>query len=767
MGKRQKSTFTFKPHGADRQVTIPFLTSLLLFLFTVSAPYANAQNEAQIEPLTTEKDLWGFCPPVFVPESLNYQPQSRPPGGEDEKTTVLANQVVAKELQQFQLSGNVQVRKGNLLIEADEVQYQRSSDQLSTAGGIRFEAENLLILGESANINLTGKTGIINNAQIWLPQNHLRGQASQVTLSGENSISLKDALVTSCMLDQNDWLIKAGYLRLDREKNEAVAKNARLEVFHVPVLYSPYLSFPIYGRKSGLLAPDVGNSTTSGLELTLPYYWNIAPDRDATITPHYYSKRGTQLQTEFRYLNPHNNGTVYFEYLPDDALYNKDRGYVYLQHKAQHSQSWQTELDYRYATDADYLNDFGGNLNTTSTEFLERRFNTHYQAQSWNANLLALDFQTLSNFTTTSKPYSLLPQLQLNTALLPLGGGLYQVNTELVRFYREDSLNGNRLDVYPQVQLPLRKVYGFLIPKLAMHYTRYDLQNNFADSDSNPSRTLPVFSVDSGLFFERNLHWGSAVLQTLEPRLFYLYVPYRDQSRLLVDQNGQEQTFDSAALPLNLLQLFNENRYSGLDRIGDANQISWLVSSRFYNQKGSELFSASLGQIIYFQDRRVTLPDEAVQTDPRSDLFLELRSKWAAHTYTSAQLLWNDSRSKLGKASLQFRYRPDQDKMLNLAYRYEADSIDQADATVIWPLQQRWKLVARWLYSLRDAQTLQNTEGVQYNSCCWAVRLVHRRYVTQTDQGSYQDNVFLQFELKGLANVGSDINRMFTEGVFF
>lgn len=745
----------------------PPLILLIVLLIAVSTQ-ANAQDVMQSTPSNQERNTWGFCPLDFVPQSLNYQPLSAQPGANGDKTMVLANQVVAKELEQFQLSGNVQVRKGNLLIEADEVQYLRNSDVLSTEGGIRFESQNLLILGDKASINLSGKTGTIDNAQIWLPQNHLRGQASQVSLAGENSVSLKDALVTSCMVDHDDWLIKAGSLRLDRENNEAVAKNARLEVFHVPILYSPYLSFPLFGRKSGLLAPDLGNSSNSGSELALPYYWNIAPDRDATITPHYYSKRGTQLQTEFRYLNPTNSGTAYIEYLHHDALYDKDRGYVYLHHKAQPTTAWRADLDYRYASDADYLNDFGGNLNTTSTEYLERRFNTHYQAQYWDANLLALDFQTLRNFTSTEgKPYSLLPQLHFDTAILPLGHGLqYQMKTELVRFYREASLNGKRLDINPQLQWPLRSVYGFLTPKLAMHYTSYDLQNNYPGSESNPNRTLPVFSVDSGLFFERKLHLGSAVLQTLEPRLFYLYVPYHDQSQLLVNQDGQAQTFDSAALPLNLSQFFNDNRYSGLDRIGDANQISLLVSSRFYNEQGSELLAASLGQIFYFENRRVTLPGEAVQTDTRSDLFVELRSQWAAHTFTSAQLLWNDSQSKAGKASLRFRYSPDHDRMLNLAYRYEADSIDQADASVIWPVRRHWKLVARWLYSLRDAQTLQNTEGVQYDSCCWALRLVHRRYITQTDQGSYQDNVFLQFELKGLANVGSDINQIFTEGVF-
>lgn len=771
MGKLETKKHSGRSDCKHRNTSRRVLVVFLLGAVSCAIPLlSNAQDEAQtVAPLQSEDgNLWDLCPADFVPPSLNYQPQSGKVAEEDDKTRVLADQVVAKELQQFQLSGNVQVSKGNLLIEADEVQYQRDNDILSTGGGVRFQAENLLILGDSARINLTAKSGTIDNAQIWLPQNHLRGKAFQVTLAGENSISLKNASVTSCMQGHDDWLVKASYLRLDRDKNQAVAKNARLEVFHVPVLYSPYLSFPIYGRKSGLLAPHLGNSSNSGSEFALPYYWNIAPDRDATFTPHYYSKRGTQLQSEFRYLNPSNNGKVYFEYLPDDALYNKDRGYIYLQHSAQHSKAWSSQLEYRYATDADYLNDFGGNLNTTSTEYLERRFNTHYEAQNWNANLQVLDFQTLSNFTNTQgKPYSLLPQLRFSTTDLPLGHGLqYQMNTELVRFHRQASLTGRRLDINPQLQWPMHSEYGFLTPKLALHYTRYDLQNNYPGSESNPSRTLPIFSVDSGLFFERDLHWGSAVLQTLEPRLFYLYVPYRDQSRLLVDQNGQEQTFDSGAQPLYLSQLFKENRYSGLDRIGDANQISALLSSRFYNQQGKELLAANLGQIFYFQDRRVTLPGEAVQTDSRSDLFVELRSQWAANTYTSAQLLWNDRQSKTGKVSLRFRYTPDRDRMLNLAYRYEAGSIDQADATALWPLRRQWKLVARWLYSLRDARTLQNIEGMEYNSCCWALRLVHRRYITQTDQGSYQDNIFLQFELKGLANVGSGIDRMFSEGIF-
>jgi LPS-assembly protein len=610
----------------------------------------------------------------------------------------------------------------------------------------------------------------IDNARIWVPLNHLRGQATQVVLTGGQRMNLTGAAVTSCMQGNNDWVIKASELRLDRRKNQAVARHARLKVFNVPVLYSPYLSFPIAGRKSGLLAPDMGTSNTSGTEIALPYYWNIAPHRDATLTPRYFSKRGVQLQTEFRYLNPNNKGKVVAEYLADDSLYQKDRSFVYLQHNATPAPGWRADLEYREASDKDYLNDFGGDLVASNQDFLERRLNVNYKARNWNADALALDYQTLDKtLAPQSQPYSMLPKVRFDTTLLPVtsvaGAGMqFQFNSELVNFDRSDSLTGRRLDVFPQLQWPLRKVYGFLIPRLAMHYTRYQLQNQFPGTQQDPDRSVPMASIDSGLFFERDLRWGSAVLQTLEPRLFYLYVPYRDQSRLLVNDSGREQTFDSAATQLSLSQMFRDNRFSGLDRIGDANQLSASLTSRFYNNQGKELFTASAGQIFYFSDRKVTLPGQAVQTEPRSDLILEVRSQWAAHTYTTVQFLWDDQQSEAGRGSFNFRYKPHQDKMFNLGYRYEKDAIDQADATVIWPMQRQWKMLLRWHYSMRDESTLEDIQGLQYDSCCWAVRLVHRRYVAEIDNGHYQESWLLQFELKGLANVGNDINQLFTEG---
>ena len=457
---------------------------------------------------------------------------------------------------------------------------------------------------------------------------------------------------------------------------------------------------------------------------------------------------------------------MYFEYLPDDSRYEQDRSFVYIQHHDEPAAGWRADLEYRTASDKDYLNDFGGGLALSNLDYLERRLDINYQARHWSADAQALDYQTLDKtISPASQPYSLLPKVRFDTRLLPVNRGLqFQFNSELTNFDRDKSLTGQRLDLYPQLQLPLRKVYGFLIPRMSAHHTRYQLQNNSPDTEQNPVRTVPIVSLDSGLFFERDLHWGSAVLQTLEPRLFYLYAPYRDQSDLLVNEAGREQVFDTAATQLSLTQMFRENRFSGLDRIGDANQMSATLSSRFYNQQGKELLSASVGQIFYFSDRRVTLPGKPVETQTQSDILLELRSQWASHTYMTGQLLWDELHSRTGRGSLSFRYKPDQDKMLSLGYRYEHKTIDQGDITLIWPLQKRWRLMARWHYSFLDEQTLEDIQGLQYDSCCWAVRMVHRRYVADIEEDEYQESFYFQFELKGLANVGNDINQIFTEG---
>jgi LPS-assembly protein len=345
-----------------------------------------------------------------------------------------------------------------------------------------------------------------------------------------------------------------------------------------------------------------------------------------------------------------------------------------------------------------------------------------------------------------------------------------------VNFDRSEGLVGHRLDVWPQAQWAQRKIYGFFVPKASLRYTSYRLDNNDPDTADDPSRTIPLFSLDSGVFLEREFHWsGQDMVQTLEPRLFYLYVPYRDQSNLLVDENGVQRTFDSGATTLSWQQLFRENRFSGADLVGDANQLSAAVTSRVLDAQGRERLAAGLGQIFYFRDREVILPGQSVQTDTRSDVVLQLRSRLTQATSGQLDLFYNDRERKTRKGAFRFRFQPERDKMLNVSYRYERnannfdlDTINQADATLLWPLHRRWDFVGHWHYSFLDDITLEHFTGLEYKSCCWAVRAVYRRYLTDTDETEepqYNDTVLVQFELKGLANVGSDINRVFTEGI--
>jgi LPS-assembly protein len=713
---------------------------------------------------------WRFCPAPFIPDL--YRPLHRQELAPDDPNTYInADEARAEQQNDFYLQGNVHIRRGPFYIAADEVHYEARRDLLQAEGGIRFETQNLLVVGDSAELTLGKRRGNIAGARLWLDDSHMRGASDLLELQGETQVTLQGASFTSCNEGRDHWMLKAGELRLDQAANEGVARHARLEIASIPILYSPYLSFPLRGRKTGLLAPDIGSSNVAGFELALPYYWNIAPNRDATFTPHYYEKRGLQAKTEFRYLNLTNSGRVYAEYLPNDKLFGDDRTGLILEHRGNPIPKLTTNLKYFYISDSDYLKDFGGELGVSSLTHLDRYLQVDYRATAWSAKALVQSFQTVDDTVPEiARPYRRLPQLRFDTHALPVYDDLeFQWSSELVNFDRGAGLIGRRMDLWPQLQWSQRKIWGFFVPRASVRYTAYQLENNDPDTRDDPVRTVPLFSTDSGLFFERDFAWGGQrKIQTLEPRLFYLYVPFRDQSTLLVDEAGRSRTFDSGATQLGFSQLFRENRFSGADRIGDANQLTVALTSRVLDARGREQMSASLGQILYFADREVTLPGGSVQTEPRSDLILEWRSRWTRYTSTAIDYFWNDQQSNTRKSAWRFRYQPDRDKMLRLEYRYEQNLLEQGDATVLWPLHRQWNFVARWQYSLRDELTLENFEGLEYQSCCWAVRVVHRSYLTETSQEdtpSHNDTVLLQFELKGLANVGSDINRVFSEGI--
>ena len=713
---------------------------------------------------STERN-WSLCPATFGPPPLVGFIKDTGPA--DEATHIRSDTASGDQQSSFSMQGNVRLQRGKVLLRADEVEYDRDTDSVSAHGNVNYQYGGVRFKSEQAEFDLGHQSGAIAASQYWLPQRHLRGQADAIIIDSKDLLHLQGASITSCNDGNSDWLLRASELKLDQANNEGVAWHARLEFMRVPVFYFPYLSFPISGRKSGLLVPDITSSTVSGTIIGLPYYWNIAPDRDATFTPYYYSKRGSQLQTEFRYLNRASSGQLDLAYLPNDSIFGDDRKYARLQHQAQPGPGWRYSMDGQFVSDDQYFTDFGSQLSIASQTLLERRFDVRYQGSQWRVDGLLQNYQTLDQtIAELDRPYQRLPQILVNSTTITTNSDLnLDFSAEMVRFYRDTGVTATRVDLQPRLNWPYRRAAGFVTPALTLRHTRYHLERNLAGSDASPSRSLPQFSVDSGLFFERDVSLKQrSLLQTLEPRLYYLYVPYRDQSQLVLDEAGNARTFDSGLPLLSFDELFRNNRFTGADRVGDANQLTLAVTSRLLSPQGREMLSGSLGQIVYFRDRRVTLPGSPVETLSQSDRVAELRSQWNPHIDTSASLLWDTQNNRNARGALKFRYLQDQDRIAELSYRYERDAIKQSDVSLLWTLARRWKMVGRWYYSWFDDVALERLLGVEYESCCWALRLVSRNYISSLDDSDHNNTIWLQLELKGLASVGKKVNELFDTG---
>jgi LPS-assembly protein len=712
-------------------------------------------------PLHAESDPWRYC---ATPQ------QTALPVLEDAAAQgameFSADQVVV-EGTRYRLQGAVTGGRGDQYLSADRLDYDAETDTAQASGEVRYQRGNRLVSGDSAELHLGQDRGRVAPARFWITDKHIRGDAEELRLEGPVSY-LETARFTTCDEGSNDWWLKAASLRLDSAANEGVATHARVQFMHVPIFYFPYLSFPLEGRKSGFLVPSLGDSSVSGTEFSVPYYWNIAPHRDATIVPRLMSERGVLWETEFRYLNRRSHGQLELAHLPGDRVFDDDRSALSLSHQGDPAPGWRTRLDYRYVSDADYLDDFGGELATSSVTHLERLATVDYRAASWQASLRLQGYQTLDqSLPVTSRPYQRLPQLRLTTADWQVPGGLaLGLQAELVRFERDAGVVGNRYDLQPRISWPLRRDAGFLVPKLSLRHTQYQLEGSDPAVDDAPARTLPVFSLDSGLFFDRELQGkGRARLQTLEPRLFYLYVPHREQADLIVDEGGTSRVFDTSLPVFSFSQLFRDNRFNGADRVGDANQLSAALTTRFLDERGRELFSASLGRIYYFRNREVTLPGASVAVDQTSDWAAEMKSQWSEDFSSRASLQWDSNDDELARGSLDLRYYRDERHVLRLGYRFEREVIKQADAALIWPLATRWNLVGRWLRSMRDHVTLESLKGLEYQSCCWAVRVVQRSYRIDAADEEVNDSFWIQLELKGLTSVGRKVENLLTRDI--
>jgi len=509
--------------------------------------------------------------------------------------------------------------------------------------------------------------------------------------------------------------------------------------------------------------PSVGQSDTTGFDLSLPYYFNLAPNYDLTLTPRVMSKRGLMLGGEFRFLTESSTGTLAAEFLPNDRETDEARGSASWLSSTRLSSQALANLRLNYVSDDNYLEDFGDSLAATSATHLERTGELIYNARTWDALARVQYYQTIDEaIATSNRPYSRMPQLAFRLRDPDgLAGLSYQVDAEYVNFHRSDSVRGHRVDLFPAVSLPLRETWGFVEPKVGARYTAYGLSDQAAGLDDSPSTLSGMFSLDSGLYFDRTTsYFAMAATHTLEPRLYYLFVPYHDQS--------DQPVFDTGELDFNFDNLFRENRFNGPDRFADANQVTAALTSRLISEaSGADLLRASLGQIFYFEDREVTLPGDAVATDSTSTLVAEVAARLSRGWHTRLGLQWDphDDDGNVEQALAQLTYRDNGGHVFNAAYRLRDTVTEQTDLAVFWPINEQFSLVGRHNYSLQDDRLLEAVAGVEYGRCCWRLRALVRQYSNTT--GDDQTLAFLlQLELNGLGRFGDDIQSTLRDSIY-
>lgn len=706
-----------------------------------------------------EQVMWQHC-------DINYQSDFLPYVAPDDKALVDVKadqaQLVGKGTSVF--SGNVVVTRNGRELTTEHATYNRLSGTVTAQGDMRLRDSEIILEAEQAEWSMDRNEGALVNAKYRLRQNHARGKASHVFKQDVDATQLDHALYTTCAQGDNFWDLNATSVNLNHAEAVGTAKDVVVRIKEFPVFYTPYISFPLNDeRKSGFLVPSIGNSDETGFDVQTPYYWNIAPGRDATITPRYMSARGIQLNGEYRYLYEQGEGELNAGFLASDDLrndgddinphFNEDRKHFSFKHTSDFSSRWSNTIDYNYVSDDDYLEDFGSDLSLSSTTHLNRRFTVNYSGDNWQFLGRLQGYQTL---TDAEKTYQRLPQLRVTGTLPDQAFGLsYGLSAEYVEFDHDDLVDGQRYDIMPSVSLPIQTAATFVTPRVALKHTQYQLDDNgTVIADDSPSRTLPIVSVDSGLFFERDLTFSdNSYLQTLEPRAFYLYIPERDQTDIPV--------FDSSIRTFNFGQLFTTDRFSGTDRIGDANQLALALTTRIIDpSSGRERFRASLGQIRYFRDREVTLPAGTVDTRSGSDYVAEVAAEIAKEWTARGEIQWSQHGPASNFSSVQVRYRGDDGRILNLSHRYRRegvstlDGLEQVDISGRLPISKQWSMVGRYYRSIQEGELLEGLAGVEYQSCCWSSRLVVRDYINDVTDEDRNLAIMLQLELKGLGNFG-------------
>ncbi|MCG3100198.1 LPS assembly protein LptD [Enterobacter sp. DRP3] len=717
-------------------------------------------------------------------------------------------------------TGNVDINQGNSRLQADEVQLHQKQPEgaaepvrtVDALGNVHYDDNQVILKGPKAWSNLNTKDTNVWKGDYQMVGRQGRGDADLMKQRGENRYTiLENGTFTSCLPGSNTWSVVGSEVIHDREEQVAEIWNARFKLGPVPVFYSPYLQLPVGDkRRSGFLIPNAKYSTTNYFEFYLPYYWNIAPNMDATITPHYIHKRGNIMwENEFRYLTQAGAGLMELDYLPSDNVYkddvrnvsgdNRHRWLFYWQHSGVMDQVWRFNVDYTKVSDSSYFNDFSSKYGSSTDGYATQKFSAGYAVQNFDATVSTKQFQVFSDQSTPT--YGAEPQLDVNWYQNDVGPFDTRVYAQAVHFVNTDSNmpEATRVHLEPTINLPWSNDWASLNTEaklMATHYQQKNVDNynttNNAHLEESVNRTLPQFKMDGKLIFERNMGLlADGYTQTLEPRMQYLYVPYRDQSNI--------QNYDSALLQSDYSGLFRDRTYGGLDRIASANQLTTGVTSRVYDDSAVERFNVSVGQIYYFTESRTGDDNIQWEKDNKTGSIV-----WAGDTYWRMTDRWGlrggvqyDTRlDNVANSSAAIEYRRDEDRMIQVSYRYASpeyiqatlpksndqnsinywklpqysDGISQVGAAASWPIADRWSIVGAYYFDTNTSKSADQMVGLQYNSCCYALRVGYERKLngwdTKNNQSEYDNVIGFNFELRGLSsNYGLGTQKMLRSNI--
>ncbi len=687
-----------------------------------------------------------------------------------------ADGIQGHQNQEIEAEGTVRLRKRGKAVYADWLRYDQAANEIHARGNVRIEQRGDVMDGTELNFNMDTERGEMEKPRYRVQVNATngRGEGERLVFEGPNKYRMLAGSYTSCDLGTDDWYLRARDFEIDKDRQIGTARDASVVFLGAPILYSPYLSFSLdRQRKSGFLAPTMGASGNSGTEFSLPYYWNIAPNRDATITPRVMAKRGVQLRNEFRYLDPLYRGEVRYEVLPDDRVKNGGtRSALSVVHNQTLGNGWAATLNVQKVSDGTYFTDLSTQIAATSQVLLPRTATLAKGGAlgsdgSWGFSTVVQRWQTLQSdpLNPVTAPYS---TSQVNLAASkPIAGIADSVFAgNVAQFTHPTLINGTRAVAYPSISVPLQTSFAYLTPKMGLHVTHYNFdQTNTALPDQN--RTVPIFSAESGLVFERNMTLsGQGMVQTLEPKIFYVYIPTRNQNQLPV--------FDSGLQDINLATLYTENQFSGSDRINDANQVTTGLASRLLQDNGVERLRAGLAQRFYFKAQDVTLPGIAPRGSNNSDLLAALNGTIAPHWTADAGWQYTTDLSQTQRLNAGVRYQPEPGKVVNAAYRYTtgaqaaavgqtqtvvsalnpSNTLRQVDLSGQWPLTRRVSAIARWNYSTADSRLIEGLAGFEYDGGCWAFRVVAHSFATTATTSV--NSFFMQLELNGVSKIGSN-----------